>query len=51
MNLNALKSQIHRLRERWKDALMAQVAATLGRAHARQHQGGAGRVDWVRVKW
>ena len=29
MNLNTLKSHIHRLRERWKDALMAQVAATL----------------------
>ena len=29
MNLNTLKSHIHRLRERWKDALMAQVASTL----------------------
>jgi DNA-directed RNA polymerase specialized sigma24 family protein len=29
MNLNTLKSHIHRLRERWKDAIMAQVASTL----------------------
>lgn len=29
LNLNTLKSHIRRLRERWKDEVMAQVAATL----------------------